>query len=120
MPGRNRTGPMGMGPMTGRGAGWCTGYAGRKVNYPTAGPGYGMGFGRGRGFGGGGHMGRGFGWGGGMRFGGYGAPYGYQAYAPQDPAMERQALANQAKALQAELDWIQKRLEDIETPASDQ
>ena len=110
-----------MGPMTGRGAGLCRGYAGRNVGYPAAGPGYGMGFGWGRGFGAGGRMGRGFGWGGGMRFGGDEAPYGYRAYAPPDTDMERQALANQAKALQAELDWIQKRLEDIETtPSSDQ
>ena len=27
MPGGDRTGPMGMGPMTGRGAGYCGGYA---------------------------------------------------------------------------------------------
>ena len=26
MPGRDRTGPMGMGPMTGRGMGYCTGF----------------------------------------------------------------------------------------------
>ena len=121
MPGRNRTGPMGMGPMTGRGTGWCTGYAGRNVDYPAAGPGCGMGFGWGRGSGGGGRMGRGFGRGGGMRFGGYETPYGYRAYAPPDPDRERQALANHAEALQAELDWIQKRLDAIETsPSSDQ
>jgi hypothetical protein len=26
MPGGDRTGPRGMGPMTGKGAGYCTGY----------------------------------------------------------------------------------------------
>ena len=29
MPGGDRTGPMGIGPMTGRGAGYCTGLFGR-------------------------------------------------------------------------------------------
>lgn len=29
MPGGDRTGPMGMGPMTGRGAGYCAGFSGR-------------------------------------------------------------------------------------------
>ena len=28
MPGGDRTGPMGMGPMTGRGLGYCTGFTG--------------------------------------------------------------------------------------------
>ncbi|MFP4258585.1 MAG: DUF5320 domain-containing protein, partial [Desulfovermiculus sp.] len=51
MPGGDRTGPMGMGPMTGRGAGFCAG-----MNQPGAltagfgrGRGFGRGFGRGRG-----------------------------------------------------------------------
>ena len=34
MPGRNQTGPMGMGPMTGRGAGICTGTPGRDSRMP--------------------------------------------------------------------------------------
>ena len=50
MPFGDRTGPLGLGPMTGRAAGYCAGY-------PV--PGYlnpipGRGFGRGAGFGGGG------------------------------------------------------------------
>lgn len=41
MPGRNNTGPMGLGPMTGRSAGYCTGAV------PSRSPGKGMfGFGR--------------------------------------------------------------------------
>ena len=59
--------------------------------------------------------------GGGMRQGGYQAPYGYpEAYTPPDPEIEKQTLARQAQSLQAELDWIRNRLEDIETPSSDQ
>ena len=105
--------------MTGRGAGWCTGDAGREADYPAGMPTYGMGFGRGRGFGGGWR--RGGGRGGWWRFGGYSAPYAYPgAYGPPDPAAEKQALANQSRALQAELDWIRKRLAEIESePAAE-
>jgi len=101
-----------MGPMTGRGAGWCTGHAGQDISYRAAGPGYGAGFGRGRG--GVWRMGgrRGAGW----RFGGYGAPYNYPgAYGPPEPQAEKRALAEQSKALQGELDWIRKRLSELES-----
>ena len=105
--------------MTGRGRGWCTGYAGQEANMPAVGPGYGMGFGRGRGFGAGWRMGGGRGRGGWWRFGGYGAPYAQAGpYAASDPEVEKQALANQSKALQAELDWIRKRLSEIESEPS--
>ena len=117
MANRDGTGPMGMGPMTGRGAGDCSGNAERGIPYPAAGPGYGMGFGRGRGFGGGWRMGRAFGGRGGwMRFGGYDAPYGApQTYGQPDREVEKQALSNQARSLQAELDLIQKRLAALES-----
>ncbi|MDD3946884.1 MAG: DUF5320 domain-containing protein [Clostridia bacterium] len=42
MPGRDGTGPLGQGAMTGRGLGVCSG-----VNRPVYGRGFGMGFGRG-------------------------------------------------------------------------
>ena len=45
MPGGDRTGPMGMGPMTGRGAGYCAGSAAAGFANRV----YGGGFGRGRG-----------------------------------------------------------------------
>ena len=50
MPGGDATGPMGMGPMTGRAAGFCAGYS--VPGYVNNGPGraFGMGFGRGAGF----------------------------------------------------------------------
>jgi hypothetical protein len=47
MPRGDRTGPMGMGPMTGRGGGYCGGYD--APGYANAGPGYGYGMGGGRG-----------------------------------------------------------------------
>ena len=56
MPGGDRTGPMGAGPMTGRGAGFCAGYdvPGYMNNIPGRGFGGGRGRGLGRGFRGGG------------------------------------------------------------------
>ncbi len=52
MPGGDRTGPVGYGPMTGRAAGYCAGYG--VPGYMNPIPGFGRGFGmfsRGRGFG---------------------------------------------------------------------
>ena len=119
MPSGDRTGPMGMGPMSGRAAGYCAGFGMPGYMNPMAGRGFGMGFGRGRGargrgFGGGGrgwrHMFYATGVPGWARFGGYSAPN------PQiDPETEKQALKNQADALQSELDFIRKRLSEIET-----
>ena len=48
MPGANRTGPMGQGPRTGWGMGWCAG-AGARMAPMSRGAGCGMGWGRGRG-----------------------------------------------------------------------
>jgi hypothetical protein len=62
MPGGDRTGPMGTGPMTGRGAGICAGYDVPGYDVPGyLNSGFGCGFGHGRGRG----LGRGFGMGGG-------------------------------------------------------
>ena len=47
MPGGDRTGPMGAGAMTGRGAGFCAGY--NTPGYMNPGAGRGAGFGRGGG-----------------------------------------------------------------------
>ncbi|MBU4459694.1 MAG: DUF5320 domain-containing protein [Verrucomicrobia bacterium] len=46
MPGGDRTGPLGMGPMTGRAAGRCAGY-GAPGSMNAGDRGFGMGFGRG-------------------------------------------------------------------------
>ena len=102
MPRGDGTGPMGMGPMTGRAAGYCAGYPvpgfmnaipgrgywGRGIGFGRgrAVRGYGRGLGRGGGFGGG--RGGGFGGGRGMGWGrgwgwraGYGAPPALSPYA---------------------------------------
>jgi len=119
MPRGDGTGPRGMGPMTGRAAGFCAGYGMPGYLNPAFGRGMGMGLGRGRGF-----WNRGFGGGGSgrrnmfyatglpgwMRFGGYAAPY-----TKPDPEMEKQALKDEAAAMQAELEAIKKRLAEIET-----
>jgi len=122
MPRGDRTGPMGMGPMTGRAAGYCAGS--NTPGYANPAAGQGMGFGpAGRGFGrGSGGGGRGWrhwfyatglpGW---MRFGGWAAPY-----ARPDPELEKHALKNQAQAMQAELDSIRGRLSELETKADKQ
>lgn len=55
MPGGDKTGPLGMGPMTGRAAGFCAEFGMPGYMNPVPGRGFGMGLGRGRGFGGGGH-----------------------------------------------------------------
>jgi len=117
MPGGDRTGPMGMGPMTGRAAGYCAGYGMPGYANPIPGRGFGMGRGRGfrgRGFGGGGRGWRHWfyatglpGW---MRLGEYAAPY-----QRPDPQTEMQALKNQAEALESELDSIRKRIDELES-----
>jgi hypothetical protein len=107
---------MGTGAMTGRAAGYCAGFG--VPGYANFDPG--LGFGRGRGFRGRCFGGYGLrhwfyatglpGW---MRFGGYAAPY-----QKPDPELEKQALKNQAEALQSELDLIKKRLDELEAGAA--
>ncbi len=124
MPGGDRTGPMGMGRMTGRAAGYCAGSGMPGYANPMPRMGYGMGRGRGSGgraFGGG----RGWrhwfyatglpGW---MRCGGPATPSGsLMPNQKPDPEQEKQALKGQAEALQSELDFIKNRLAEVEAAA---
>ncbi|MFZ5910743.1 MAG: DUF5320 domain-containing protein [Chloroflexota bacterium] len=103
MPRGDRTGPMGAGPRTGRGMGYCGGYDAPGFANPAFGPG--MGWGRG--------WGGGFGWR--HRFFGSGpADWGYPRYAP--PAQEEtlQTLKTDAEWLKGQLDAINKRIEELE------
>jgi hypothetical protein len=109
MPRGDGTGPAGVGPMTGRGAGSCAGFG-------TAGCGFGMGFGRSRAGSGAGFGGRGWrNW-----FHATGLPYWMRTVGPQspdvrpNPDVQKQALRNQAQALEAELDSIKKRLTEMD------
>jgi hypothetical protein len=115
MPGGDRTGPRGMGPMTGRGAGYCAGYA--TPGYVNPFPGRGMGRG---GFGGGrGHRhwfyATGFPyW---ARYGGVpmAAPYGTAPYPnPMTSEQELDYLRNQAKSIEDSLADINQRIEELE------
>ena len=115
MPRGDRSGPMGMGPRTGRAAGFCSGSGMPGYANPMGERGLGMGFGRRHGGGFGGGRGRrnrfdATGLPGRMRFDEDVAPY-----QRPDPEMEMQALKNQADALQSELDLIRKRLSEFES-----
>ncbi len=111
MPGGDRTGPQGAGPMSGRGTGRCAGDA-----QPTPGRGMGGGFGRGWGF-----RARGEGAGRGWRHGQAGGGWrwwrrGSATAAPVDPAEPvggEAELKDRAAALEAELEAIKSRLSDI-------
>jgi hypothetical protein len=118
MPRGNGTGPAGMGPMTGRAAGFCAGYPVPGFMNPVGGQGYwgwGRGGGRGRGFG------RGFGWAragyGWPAWGGVVNPYAYSG-APLAPTItaeqELAGLKQQAEYFQDALDEINKRMEQLE------
>jgi hypothetical protein len=118
MPFGNRTGPLGLGPMSGRGMGYCAGYGAPGYMNPAPGRGFGRGgWGRGWGRGFGRGRGRGFGWRSpGWGPPGWGAPYGSYApaYAPEDEAT---TLKDQAKYFEEALEDIKKRLEEIESSA---
>lgn len=113
MPRGDGTGPAGMGPMTGRAAGFCAGFGAPGYANRWAGCGFGMGFGRGRARGS-----RLFGGGRGWRnwFYATGLPHWMRgSAAPQpDPDVERQVLRNQTQALQEQLDSVQRRLAEID------
>lgn len=125
MPGGDRTGPFGYGPMTGRAAGFCAGYGVPGYLNPV----YGFGcrsFGRGRGggFGGGGRGWRNrfyatgmTGWqraAVGMPGLGSPLPWAYPpAGAPLSSEQEVEALKNQAAYLENALKDIKRQIEEI-------
>lgn len=110
MPGGDGTGPLGMGAMTGRAAGFCAGYGMPGYMNPIPGRGFGIGFGRGRGFFG---RGGGRGWArGGMP---YGAPYAMPYASAPTKEQEMDMLKSQAEQFEAALGDIRKRLQELET-----
>jgi len=113
MPGGDGRGPMGLGPMTGRGAGFCAGYP--YPGYMNAIPGRGRGRGFGRGFGR--SFGRGFGWG---RDNSWGHPYyaypqNYPYQQNIDSASEAEMLKTEAEYLKEEMKAINDRIKDLES-----
>ena len=123
MPFGDGTGPAGLGPMTGRAAGYCAGYGVPGYANPIPGRGLGFGYGRGGWWRGGAWGGRGWrhwyyatglpGW---ARAGVY--PVTPPAYTPgvaqPAPEQELSVLQTQAKSLQTALENIQKRIDELE------
>ena len=126
MPGGDRTGPAGLGPMTGRAAGFCAGYSVPGYMNPGSARGYG-GWGRGRG---GGRGRRNWFYATGLpgwqraaigypAYGAapYAAPYG-AAFAPaMSKEQELEALKGQAEYFEGALGDIKKRLEELQKQA---
>ena len=113
MPFGDGTGPMGLGPRTGRAAGYCSGYSVPGYMNPIPGRGLGLGFGRGRGLGFG--RGRGLGFGRFYRWGGYPSSIDYPYSANIAPQKEVEVLKAQAKAMQEEIDAINQQIKEIES-----
>ena len=114
MPGFDRTGPMGMGPMTGGGRGLCNplwaGYRGgvNPFRYRGYSPWLGYGYDP-------------YSWGAGRFWqSGWSQPLTAPWYNPAGPAygvssgQELDFLKNQASMLQQQMDQIQERIEEIE------
>jgi hypothetical protein len=122
MPRGDGTGPASMGPMTGRGAGYCAGYP--APGFVNPGPRRGF-WARGRG--------GGRGWRNwfyatgltrwqraGMGLPGFAQPWGYPAaYGPSTISKEQEmdALKGEAEYLEDALEGIRKRIEELKTEA---
>jgi hypothetical protein len=106
MPRGDGTGPMGMGPMTGRAAGYCAGYATPGFANPVSRRGLGMAWGRG------GDSGRGLAMrrGRGRAFSRATAPFATASTREQ----ELDLLRGQADRLKEQLDGIAARIGELE------
>lgn len=123
MPGGDGTGPAGMGPMTGRAAGFCAGYPTPGYMNPVGGRGFGA-FGRGRGGGGGWGRRNWFyatgltGWQrAAMGQPAFGGPYPYANQPPvgSPAAGEVDVLKAQAEYFENALEDIKKRISELES-----
>jgi len=113
MPAGDGTGPMGMGPMTGRGMGFCAGVAAPESMNTLPGRGFGMGCGRGfrgRGAGGGGRGWRNMFYATGL----LGWARGGVSATPA-PAQELAVLKQQAEQFGNALENIRQRIHEIES-----
>ncbi len=99
MPGGNRTGPLGFGPRTGRGMGYCAGYM-------NPGAGFGRGIGRGRGSG----------WRAFPSFPGP-APFYGPSYPEPSPDEEKTYLEGLVKTLEGDLKEIKDRMKELSREA---
>ena len=112
MPRGDRTGPRGLGSMTGRRLGYCAGYSQPGFMFPGPGLGFGSGFGSGRGLGL--RRGQSFGHPGFANFRQYPyppvTPYDY----PSEVTDEYTILKEQAGVLEDQLEQMKKRLTELE------
>ena len=110
MPGFDRSGPVGAGPLTGGGRGRCNPASAGSVPPPATGYGRGLalrrGFrgGNGRGMGAGRGYGRGYGW----------YPTAAEKIAPVEPADEMGMLKAEADDMRKMLETINSRIRSIE------
>lgn len=104
MPGFDRSGPMGAGPMTGRAMGRCNPNQAAGAAMPYGGYGRGMAFRRGRG--------GGFGAGRGLRRG-FGMGYGW-AGPVAAAGNELDALKTEADSMKKSLETINRRIAELE------
>ena len=115
MPGFDRSGPMGAGPMTGSRRG-LSGHRRSAANWPAYGRDHGYGSGRGMGFR------RGFGRGAGNRYGtsfGYGYPPASGVGYPLSRTDELKVLRANAGAMQESLEGVQRRIAELEKEGSE-
>jgi hypothetical protein len=106
MPGGDRTGPLGAGPMTGGGFGYCGGTSYSRGGFGGRQGGFGRGGGRGW---------RNRFWATGrLRRGDWDEPV-----APWSADAERQNLQEETAAIEAELRRLKARIEELETTNSD-
>ena len=117
MPGFDRTGPMGAGPMTGGARGCCNPTTAETTPAFAGGYGNGRGFGLRRGFRGGFGPGRGMGHGYGRGFGWY--PPVYRSVAEPDPAQEMDMLKAEAEYMTQSLETVNRRIEELEKKSSE-
>ncbi|QER41640.1 hypothetical protein F1847_02355 [Thermodesulfobacterium sp. TA1] len=106
MPWGDRTGPLGLGPRTGRGLGFCSGADAPGFMVPGPGRGMGFGWGRGRGW-------RCFRW-----FGGLGRGWRWfwrrTFWGGASQVDETEILRQEAEVLRKNLEAIERRLGEIE------
>lgn len=125
MPGGDRTGPLGLGPRTGRAAGYCAGYGmpGYMNPIPGRGSGYwGWGRGRGGGWGGGRGWRHGYyatgltGWQRGVRGAGWSVPPPYPVpcdAAVLTPEQEIDLLQADLRCLEQSAERIRRRIDEL-------
>ena len=103
MPRGDRTGPAGMGPLTGRAVGYCAGRNSPGFMNPYGGR-LGAGFRRGRG----------------VPYPAWGSPYddAYPYAPPYSAEQEKEALRGQVKFFEEQLETLRERIDELEADSA--